>query len=357
MVKDRMLRVLFLPLMQWLPYRKCFSPGTGPDPFELHNHLLELGITTEIIDPGNHLWKPFARHGPLVESLDPLRGLRVALTKRKFDLIVSVFQGSAVPLLLLKSLTFFRTPIALWDIGLTENWLLGDRVLDYVVPRVQSIMVLGSNQKPYITRRWKLQASIEVIGHQVDTQFFSPIPYMGADGPILSVGNDAGRDFETLLNALDDVSTDVLIKSSQKLQIDKDRHPRVRLMSEWVSHLDLRALYARSRMVVVSLTGETSNASGVSTILEASAMGKALIVSDSEGIRDFIVPGETCLMVPPRNVQALQEAIKLLLRDSKLRGQLGQNARRFIEARFSIPVFAQNFGEALRRICSDFSVL
>lgn len=350
--QQRILKVLFLPPIPWLPYRQSFTPGTGPDPFELSKHLLELGITTEIVDPGHRLWRPFARHSTLLASLDPLRGLRVLLAKRKFDLIVSVFEGAAVSLLLLQHMMFLRTPIALWDIALTEDWALRERILDYVVPRVHSLLVLASHQKHYISGRWETRARVEVIGHQVDTTFFSPIPHhMNNDGPIVSVGDDAGRDFDTLLEALSDLPVDTLIKSRRDLQLDKDRHPRVRVISEWISHVALRALYAQSRIVVVPLT-ETLNAGGVSTILEASAMGKALIVSDSPVIRDFVVPGETCLMIPPRNAPALREAITLLLGDPAHASRLGQNARRFVEARFSIPVFAQNFGKALRQICT-----
>lgn len=344
------MRVLFLTLQQTMQYERSFVPGSGPDPFELPKQLRELGIESEAVDPGSYLWKPFAKHSPLVESIDPIRGVKVALTKRRFDLVVSVFQGPAVPVLLLRRLTFFKTPVVLWDISLTESWAIGNRILNYVVPRVRAIMVLGANQKRYIAKRWSAPPPVEIIGHRVDTCFYAPDGTDGINGPILSVGDDAGRDFQALLDALADFPADAVVKSRQPLQLDAQRHARVQQVSHWLSHLELRDYYARSSFVVVPLTGQTMNASGVSTILEAGAMAKAVIVTDTEGIRDYIVPGETCLTVPPRDVLALRAAMQRLQHDSELRTRLGQNARRFVEARCSVPVFAKRFGSLLWQI-------
>ena len=44
-------------------------------------------------------------------------------------------------------------------------------------------------------------------------------------------------------------------------------------------------------------------------LLEAGAVGKAVVASDVPGCRDVVVPGETGLLVPPRNVDGLCAAI------------------------------------------------
>jgi glycosyltransferase involved in cell wall biosynthesis len=233
---------------------------------------------------------------------------------------------------------------------MTEQWAFGNLVLNFVVPRVEGIMGLGQNQARYIDRRWKTAPSVAVIGHQVDTEFYSPVlaPAARENPLVLAVGEDAGRDFATLLKALDQVDVESIVKTRQALLIA--HKPRVRHVSGWLTHLELRTLYSQSSIVVVPLSGETTNASGVSTILEASAMGKALVVTDFEGIKDFIVPGNTCLTVPPKNVGALCESIKVLCRDANLRRRLGENARRFVETNFSIPVFAGRLAAALALI-------
>jgi len=340
------LRILFLPPMPWVPTRRSFVSGTGPDPSQLDRELQALDIETTIIDPHGRPWNPFAGRNTLLESLDPLRALRVLARERRFDLIVSVFEGAALPLLALRGVARFRTKIVLWDIGLTESWRLRERILDFVVPRVDGIMVLGSNQKPYIEGRWRPHGPVEVIGHRIDTLFFSP---QGArhDGPVLSLGEDTGRDFEGLLSAIETIDADFVIKTQrQQDRIRRMSHPRLTVISSWLSYLDLRELYASSRFVVVPLL-ETPNANGVTSVLEAGAMGKAIVVTDTPAIRDFIVPGETCLTVPAEDPLALRSAMERLLSEPATCERLGANGRRFIESKFSDRAFARQFALTL----------
>src|SRR5262249_43739531 len=169
---------------------------------------------------------------------------------------------------------------------------------------------------------------------------------------ILSVGEDVGRDFEGLLIAAEGVDVNFVIKTrSQRERVDVKQYPRVSVISEWLSFLELRRLYQESRFVIVPLV-ETLNASGVSSVLEAGAMGKALIVSESASIRDFVAPDETCLMVPCNDPRALRGAIEKLVAEPETCARLGANARRFVEARFSIRSFAYRFAAALRRIAA-----
>jgi glycosyltransferase involved in cell wall biosynthesis len=87
----------------------------------------------------------------------------------------------------------------------------------------------------------------------------------------------------------------------------------------------------------------------VSTIQETGAMGKALVVSDNPAIRDFIVPNETCLLVPCGDAAAMRAAIVRLWNDPAMCERLGRNARRFAEETGSPAVYAAKFGAALRR--------
>lgn len=156
-----------------------------------------------------------------------------------------------------------------------------------------------------------------------------------------------GRDFPTLVNAIHDLDVDLILKTKQEVEIDRSARSRIRKISERLSFLQLRNLYASCRFVVVPLH-ETLNVSGVGTVLEAMAMGKALIVSDNPPIRDYIIPDETCLVVPPGDVAALRSAIERLIREPETVRRLGAAGRKLAEARFSHPVHAARLGAAFR---------
>lgn len=67
------------------------------------------------------------------------------------------------------------------------------------------------------------------------------------------------------------------------------------------------------------------------TNVEAAACGTPTVASDSPGLRDSVVDGETGYLVPHGDVAALTERIRALIDDGTLRDRLGSNARRFAE--------------------------
>jgi glycosyltransferase involved in cell wall biosynthesis len=69
--------------------------------------------------------------------------------------------------------------------------------------------------------------------------------------------------------------------------------------------------------------------------LEAMAAGRPLVASDIPGCREAVVHGITGLLVPPRNPAALAAALKILINDPALRGNMGAAARRRVEENFS----------------------
>lgn len=65
-------------------------------------------------------------------------------------------------------------------------------------------------------------------------------------------------------------------------------------------------------------------------VLEAMAAGIPVVASDIEGVRELIQHGETGLLFPSGDNEALIHELERLLNDAELRQQLGQSARQFI---------------------------
>jgi lipopolysaccharide/colanic/teichoic acid biosynthesis glycosyltransferase len=68
--------------------------------------------------------------------------------------------------------------------------------------------------------------------------------------------------------------------------------------------------------------------------LEAGAMGKALVVSDIPACVEAVIPGETAIVVPAKEVAGLTEAIRRYGTDPGLRAQHGEAARQFVVSNF-----------------------
>ncbi len=70
------------------------------------------------------------------------------------------------------------------------------------------------------------------------------------------------------------------------------------------------------------------------TPMEAGAMELPNIVTDINGAREIVADGENGIIVPPRTVQPLYDAMERMLTDDALREKMKQNARPMIESRF-----------------------
>jgi glycosyltransferase involved in cell wall biosynthesis len=62
-------------------------------------------------------------------------------------------------------------------------------------------------------------------------------------------------------------------------------------------------------------------------LLEAAACGRPLVATDIPGCREVVRNGETGLLIPPRDTDALAEALQTLLGDAALRATYGKAAR------------------------------
>jgi glycosyltransferase involved in cell wall biosynthesis len=186
-----------------------------------------------------------------------------------------------------------------------------------------------------------------VVGYPIDTSFWHP-RYNEAPEHILSVGDDPGRDFTTLVAAMDGVESKLLIRTRQDIAVSSANRSSVELIVSQLDYLAYRSIFAHSRFIVLPLKPHTLNASGITTLAEAFALGKAVIVTDSDGVRDFLLPGENCLTVPPGDPDALRRAMQCLLREPETCARIGRNARRYAEEHFSRPAFAKRFADILR---------
>jgi glycosyltransferase involved in cell wall biosynthesis len=76
------------------------------------------------------------------------------------------------------------------------------------------------------------------------------------------------------------------------------------------------------------------------TVLEAMAMGRPIITTDVPGCREMVVEGVNGFLVPPRDANAIAQAIRRFLEDPRLAARMGHESRRMVEARFDSEIVA-----------------
>jgi glycosyltransferase involved in cell wall biosynthesis len=115
-------------------------------------------------------------------------------------------------------------------------------------------------------------------------------------------------------------------------------------------HVDDARPYLRLADVFVLPSFEES--SGSVALLEALQMGTAVVTSNCDGIPEDVTDGQHALLVPPRDVGALRDAVGAVIADSDLRTALAGRGRELFEERFS----AGPFVAALREVYAELGV-
>lgn len=184
----------------------------------------------------------------------------------------------------------------------------------------------------------------------VDADFFAPDQ---VDVPrrrmICSAGLER-RDYPTLMDAVDGLDVEVVIAAaspwSKQADSSQDRSVPPNVTIERLSLFDLRELYAACEFVVMPLV-EVDFQAGITTILEAMSMGRAVVCTRTPGQTDTIVDGETGVYVPTGDAAGLRSTIEDLLGDRERSQRLGDAARAWAVDNAHIERYADVVGDVI----------
>jgi glycosyltransferase involved in cell wall biosynthesis len=218
---------------------------------------------------------------------------------------------------------------------------------------------------------------LHVAYRPVDDRFWTPAPQSG-ENVVSAVGWEA-RDYPTLLEAVEGLDVEVAIAvgmigmeangaQASSTGTGYDDHARLSVLAPWkgtygyalqeswlqriaregappnvtiayqLGAPELRDLYRRSRFVVVPLYDVDSNC-GVTTVTEAMAMGRAVIVTRIRGQHDVITDGQEGMYVPPGDPGALRSAIGHLVAHPEEAERMGRAGRALVERRHTMDAY------------------
>lgn len=72
------------------------------------------------------------------------------------------------------------------------------------------------------------------------------------------------------------------------------------------------------------------------TVLEAMAMGRAIITTDAPGCRETVVDGENGILVPVRSVESLVRAMAMFIDQPDLAARMGLRSRQIAEEKYDV---------------------
>ena len=230
---------------------------------------------------------------------------------------------------------------------------------DFLIPRKTPLLKLVADGLHAFSafvciRKGDMETLQQRFGIPLSRCSFAPFPHDPAvsalatsEGGYIYAAGWAHRDWPLLLRALEKIDHPALLSVGGNLQIPGSLRHRVRVLPQR-SPEEGRRLMAEASVVVLPLR-ETELPSGPLVMLDAMAMGKAVVVTDVNGSRDYIVPGCTALSVPAGDSLVMASAINSLMTDASQRQQLGCAAREDVCKRFTMERFIEQVIKACTR--------
>lgn len=198
---------------------------------------------------------------------------------------------------------------------------------------VDRLYYFSQNQGPVLSEHLGLNADrLRYIPFGVDDETFAPTGEDDGDY-ILVVGRDSGRDWPTMFSALERIGHPVKL-CCRPGDIARLRVPAGVEVLGYVDRAVYRQLLGQARVVAIA-SKPLLYPSGQSVLLEAMAMGRAVVVTGTPALADYVTDGLTSLVVPPGDAAALHERLVEAATDDTLRSRIGRKAREAVEASFS----------------------
>jgi glycosyltransferase involved in cell wall biosynthesis len=176
---------------------------------------------------------------------------------------------------------------------------------------------------------------------------------------VLSVGTSK-RDYRTLFTALDGLPGVVthLYASSRFLDpyhgaMPQSSAPRIELKAH-VDNVAMPGIYESARFVVLPIMDTYQYSAGTTVALEAHAAGKAIVATNTPGMRDFVVNGVTGFLVPVGDAIAMKDAITRLWNDPRRAADMGLAGRAHVESAFNPAMVDARIRQAYVEACEEY---
>ena len=229
---------------------------------------------------------------------------------------------------------------------------------------IDIFFVYSTKQQSFIKEKWGLPTErVIYTPFMVDAEFFSPAAAESAGNlnldlnlngqPLIcSVGLER-RDYPTLIEAVRGLDLHLVIAAaspwSKQANSTKGQDIPKNVTVRGFTQYELRELYARSLFLVMPLFDVPFQA-GVTAILEAMSMEKAVIVTRTQGQTDVITDRHTGLYVQPGDVSSLRSAICRLIDHPSKADSMGISARQVVLDEMSLARYTKRLSKYVKSI-------
>lgn len=318
-----------------------FKAGEVPAPLPYGIDALaeegwELSGAERAADPRWRRWRDLVEHRAGFPVERAVRGARAA---QRSDVVIALLEREgAAPSLLRRAKVppYGSTPLVVWSCWLADDLRSASpaerRRLTRRFEGADLITHLSRHETEIFTDLGISEDRLFPVTYGVSHDYY--VPGTGErDIALLAVGQDRGRDYGTLFEAVrgTDLVLDVVCKPENLADLDIPDNVRVHGV---VPLTEYRRLLQRAQVVVVP-TRDLAYPTGSSVALESASSGACVAVTGTRAMRDYFTDGVDSRLVDERDVDGWRDVLTELRGDADQRKRLGAAARTSVETTFN----------------------
>lgn len=214
----------------------------------------------------------------------------------------------------------------IWDSDADDGSAARRLLTRAVLRRCAALWCLSTGQLDDLNRRFSRHVEmIRYVRFGIDTDFFSTSA--GPTAPtLLAIGTDRHRDWDTV---------------TEVYEMVRAARPQTRLLAQapanvalpdgverlgWMSHSELRDVYAASTAVVIA-TRPNLHFSGMTVACESQSIGRPVIGTRTPGADEYVLDGKTGFLHEHGDVSRMVDSAITLLDDPALAERMGRAGR------------------------------
>jgi len=253
------------------------------------------------------------------------------------SVVYTTADNTGIPLVLFRYLGFLRVPIVYSSIGLPERMeRLGNSAMKKfyraAFRKVDAFIAFGHGEAEWLgewLREDGDRSRVHFVPFGVDTAYFKPDGKEGAATDVLSIGADWQRDYDLLVEFArrnPRCSVKIVTSADHRSRIG-DLPDNIDLMTD-VPFGEIKAILSKARVVALPVR-ENTYSGATTTLLQAMAMAKPVVISGVSAIRSGygLKNGVNCMLVKPGDGEEFSKSIQHLLHRPEKATSLGEEAR------------------------------
>lgn len=178
----------------------------------------------------------------------------------------------------------------------------------------------------------EIDAYASHLGIDPESFSFAHVQYGGAvqtddeatEDPFIFATGSGFRDYGTFFEAVAKVGVKTKVVAGPRVLAGLTPPPNVEIL-EGIDRQGIHCLVRQATVNVLPMHNEGLTA-GLITMAEAFRHGRSLVVTDRQGIDDYVKHDENALLVPLGDADAMAESIQAVLADTCLRERLNKGA-------------------------------